>query len=166
MNVKIKKKGNLNSLTKSAKKLNKSRAQVGYLEKNELAMIAGVHEFGARIRVTDKMRGYLAATGLPLKASTTEIVIPERSFLRTGAKESEKEVRKIAEKYFVDALTGGMSTDVFATKLGEALKEGIQKTAEDISNPKQHAYTSETQGDNQPLHDTGKMIKAIEVKVK
>lgn len=63
------------------------KAKVGYIQNSQMAMIAGVHEFGARIQVTDKMRRYLASQGLHLKKSTTHIVIPERSFLRTGTDE-------------------------------------------------------------------------------
>lgn len=39
------------------------------------------HEFGAVIPVTDKMRAWLHANGLHLKATTTHITIPRRSFI-------------------------------------------------------------------------------------
>jgi hypothetical protein len=50
----------------------------------ELLMIAKVQEFGITIDVTPKMRGYLAATGLHLRADTTSIVIPPRPFISTA----------------------------------------------------------------------------------
>lgn len=46
------------------------------------AELGAIHEFGATINVTDKMRGYLHHIGIHLKPSTTNIVIPTRSFLR------------------------------------------------------------------------------------
>lgn len=166
MKIKVKDKNNTKKMLKQIRELNKKTATVGYHENNEIAMIAGVQEFGARIKVTDKMRDYLAATGLPLKDSTKEIVIPERSFLRTGAVLAEKDVQKVAEKYFVDALTGSMTAEKFLELLGEELKKVIQENAEDLNKPENHPYTVEIKGNSDELEDTGKMLKSIEVKVK
>ena len=83
---------------------------------------------------------------MPLKDSTKEIVIPERSFLRTGARIAEKDVQKIAEKYFVDALIGDMAAEKFLELLGEELKKVIQENAEDINKPENHPYTVEMKG--------------------
>jgi phage gpG-like protein len=48
-----------------------------------IAQIAAVHEFGASPRVTAKMRTWFFENfGIRLKASTTHIRIPARSFLR------------------------------------------------------------------------------------
>ena len=46
------------------------------------AQLGAVHEFGADIPVTDKMRAYLHYNGIHLKKETTHIKIPMRSFLR------------------------------------------------------------------------------------
>ncbi|MEQ6856075.1 hypothetical protein AAHH17_16465 [Lysinibacillus capsici] len=166
MKVTVKDKNRTKKAIKNIQQLSKKKAKVGYHNNDEIAMIAGVHEFGARIKVTDKMRAYLAATGMPLKGSTKEIVIPERSFLRTGATLAEKDVQKIAEKYFVDAIAGDMSAEKFLELLGEELKKVIQENAEDISKPENHPYTVEMKGNSDELEDTGRMLKSIEVKVK
>lgn len=51
---------------------------VGWLD-TQMSKIAKIHEYGAIITVTDKMRGFLAAAyNIHLKASTTQIVIPPR----------------------------------------------------------------------------------------
>ena len=47
-----------------------------------MAHLGAIHEFGATIQVTDKMRAYLHHIGVHLKADTTTITIPARSFLR------------------------------------------------------------------------------------
>ena len=44
--------------------------------------LGAIHEFGATINVTDKMRAYLHYNGIHLKADTSTVVIPTRSFLR------------------------------------------------------------------------------------
>ena len=46
------------------------------------AELGAIHEFGATINVTEKMRAYLHHIGIHLKPNTTSIVIPTRSFLR------------------------------------------------------------------------------------
>ena len=67
------------------RKLKRKKIKIGVLgNDSELQMIAAVHEYGADIPVTPKMRAWFAGNGYPLKSSTTVIKIPERSFLRTG----------------------------------------------------------------------------------
>lgn len=46
------------------------------------AELGAIHEFGAIINVTDKMRNYLHYNDIHLKEDTNNIVIPTRSFLR------------------------------------------------------------------------------------
>ena len=55
-----------------------------------ILMIASVQEFGCKITVTPKMRAYLHSQGLHLKASTKQINIPERSFIRAGFDEQKE----------------------------------------------------------------------------
>lgn len=57
-----------------------------------VAHLAHIHEFGTVINVTDRMRRFLHAVGLHIKDSTTKIIIPERSFLRTGWDEIEPDI--------------------------------------------------------------------------
>jgi hypothetical protein len=54
-------------------------------EGRNLAEIANIHEYGAHVPVTNAMRGFFAANGFPLKASTRFLRIPERPFLRPAA---------------------------------------------------------------------------------
>ena len=46
------------------------------------AELGAIHEYGATIQVTEKMRNYLHTIGIHLKPETTTVVIPTRSFLR------------------------------------------------------------------------------------
>lgn len=46
------------------------------------AHLGAIHEFGATINVTPKMRAWLHYQGIHLKPETTTITIPARSFLR------------------------------------------------------------------------------------
>jgi len=58
--------------------------------------VAPYHEYGADILVTDKMRGFLAASGLHLKKDTTHIVIPRRAFMRPASDQLERELDSVS----------------------------------------------------------------------
>ena len=65
----------------------------------ELANLGHIHEFGRIVKVTPKMRGYLAAAlGLHLKPDTVAITIPARPFLRPVLDAEKGEVVKIFQK--------------------------------------------------------------------
>lgn len=60
-----------------------SEAQATHPDSNiTMAHLGAIHEFGATIQVTEKMRAYLHHIGIHLKKDTTSITIPARSFLR------------------------------------------------------------------------------------
>ncbi|MFJ7841588.1 hypothetical protein ACIQXG_19330 [Lysinibacillus sphaericus] len=141
------------------------KARVGYIKDSELAMIASVHEYGARIEVTDKMRGYLSSQGLHLKADTTHIIIPERSFMRTGADLHERDVQRKAEQLIDKVIAGNVSVDEFFKELANELKGKIQEHAIDLDNPVNHPFTVERKGSNNPLVDKGGLIQSMEVDV-
>lgn len=84
--IEIKDKG-FKQLLNSVKLLKNSSAKVGILSDApktngpiNMATLANIHEFGARIAVTDKMRGWFFHNyGIRLK--TNQIVIPARPFM-------------------------------------------------------------------------------------
>src|SRR5690606_13901166 len=86
-----------NRVLRALRRLDHKSIKVGIVGSpdSEMVMIAAVHEFGTEISVTDKMRKWFAANGYPLKKETTKIVIPERSYLRSGFSEN---IDKIADK--------------------------------------------------------------------
>ena len=145
--------------------MNIKKAKVGYQAGSEQEMIARVHEYGARIRVTDKMRGYLASQGMHLKAETSHIVIPERSFLRTGASLAVEDVQRKAGQLIEEVISGNVSVDLFFEMLGLELKGKIQEFAIDLNNPVNHPFTVANKGSNNPLVDSGGMINQMEVEV-
>lgn len=147
------------------RKLNNKKVKVGYTAGSEQEMIAAVHEYGARIRVTDKMRGYLASQGMHLKAETSHIVIPERSFLRTGADRAIADIQRKADQLMGEVITGNISPDLFFEMLGLELKGNIQEFAIDLNNPVNHPFTVGRKGSSNPLVDSGGLINAMEVEV-
>jgi hypothetical protein len=65
-----------------------------YIADGKPAMIAKVQNDGAIIRVTDAMRGYLAANGVFLRSSTQFIEIPGRHFWDNSQKEAQRRAAK------------------------------------------------------------------------
>lgn len=61
-------------------------------------MVAKVQEHGAVIRVTPKMRGYLATLGIYLRADTGTIQIPARRFWSTSNLRAKAEAKALLRK--------------------------------------------------------------------
>lgn len=77
-------------------KMHGNEAEVGVF--GSRAPIALVHEFGKDIAVTPRMRAYLHHIGIHLKASTTHIHIPERSFMRSTFEENKRRLKEIIKE--------------------------------------------------------------------
>lgn len=152
-------------MEKAAKGLNGKKVNVGVLG-GEHAWLAGIHEYGCKIRVTPKMRAYLRSRGLHLKESTTEITIPERSFLRAGFDKHHTGVMKRAERTLPDVLSGALSAEQYCEAVGLLLASRIKDYARDLDKPANHPFTAEQKGSDNPLEDTGSMIESISFEVK
>lgn len=135
------------------------KVQVGAASNN--AWLAGIHEYGCRIKVTPKMRAFLHHQGLHLKDSTTEIVIPERSFLRTGHDQNVDRIIKQTERALGQVLAGKMTVDDMLDLYGQQMATAIKKYMRDLSDPPNHPYTVDQKGSSNPLVDTGQLIESI-----
>ena len=111
------------------------------------------------------MRAFLNRKGLHLKASTTEITIPERSFLRAGFDKYHEEVLETTEAVLPDVLLGTMSVDQYAELVGLQLKGKIQNYAVELRSPPNHRFTVDQKRSSNPLVDTGQMINGISYEV-
>lgn len=139
---------------------------VGHLDGGEQAWLAGIHEYGCVIPVTDKMRNWLRANGLPLKPTTTTITIPERSFLRAGFDKYHKEVVIKNEKAFVNSLMTG-DVEPVLENIGQNLRDKIVDYANDLKSPPKHPFSLKMNpGKTNPLIISGDMIQALTFEVK
>lgn len=159
----VTKKNKFPEMERAAAELNGRRVNVGVY--GEQAWLAGIHEYGCKIKVTDKMRAYLHGHDLHLKDSTEYITIPERAFLRNGYDQGKGDVLDLAEAIMCDALSGHMSVNKFLSQVGQWMVEHIQDYAEDLQDPPNHPYTVEQKGSSNPLVDTGDMIDSITYEV-
>lgn len=164
----VKDTSNVDKLLKRLASLNKKTIEVGILGSadSEILMIAGVNEFGQNITVTEKMRAYLHSIGIHLKKETTQIVIPERSFIRAGFDSNKQDIQSQADKLVTKVIDMTLDESSAAKLLGEIAKGKIQEFAINLSSPKNSDITVEIKGSSNPLVDTGKMIDSISYKVK
>lgn len=168
MRIVVRDESNVRSLIKNFEKLSKDEIKVGVFgaDDSELAMIAGVHEYGTEIPVTDKMRGWFAANGYPLKMTTTKIVIPERSFLRSGFDENINDITNKMEELLPAILSSRVNSDVFKNAVGLEFAGLIQKRIRDLRSPSNSSMTVERKNSSNPLVDSGRLIGAIRHEVK
>lgn len=150
----------------SLETLNGKKVNIGIPEGSKQAQIAAVHEWGLTITVTDKMRKWFIAQGHPLKKSTTQIVIPERSFFRNGMRDKGVGAAKKYTKLIAEVIKGTISAEQFLNGLGLEISTVIKEYARELSNPANSEFTIERKkGSANPLVDSGEMIGAINYKV-
>lgn len=144
-----------------------TRLEIGIFgeDGSDMLMIANVNEFGCNIKVTDKMRGYLAYKGLHLKASTKEIRIPERSFIRSGYDFKKDKMIKKGEYLLEKVLKLELPVGAFFNGLGQYIVGQIQEYLTSIKFPKNHPFTKEQKKSSNPLIDTGHLRESITYKV-
>jgi len=174
--------GNMDSVLNELEKLNTMEVKVGFFSSgdSQLLMIATVHEFGISITVTEKMRGWLGVHGLHLKKDTTQINIPERSFIRTGIDEWAKRTGPKILRNGIDAILQGEGT---AAQLGERLGIGmagaVKAMIKKVKEPPLHPFSTQRRvasvkskkakqkaaSNPNPLMGRGRMRQAVTYKV-
>ena len=164
---KIVDRNNIPEILDVIKELQTTKLQVGIFapEGSELFMIAMVNEYGTNINVTPKMRAYMHYQGIHLKASTTQIKIPERSFIRAGFEYAREDLEKLVDKALPLVLTLKLQPNEFYKLLGEMAVGRIHKYIQDLSSPPNSAMTIKRKKSSHPLIDTGRLTQSITYKV-
>lgn len=163
MSFKVKDENNIPKLLKVLEDLEGNKIEIGIFGSDDstILMIATVQEFGCKIDVTPKMRAYLHSQGLHLKASTKQINIPERSFIRSGFDEQKDRYETRAAKMLDKVLHLEMPVDTFFKVLGEYITGQLQEYLTDTRTPPNHPFTAAQKGSTNPLIDSGRMRQAI-----
>lgn len=139
-------------------------------ENLDIAGLGAIMEYGATIKVTDKMRKYLASQGLHLKADTKEIHIPARSFLQMPLETKADEILKnTRQDYKIQDLNyflkeGKLTLINFASVLGAECVNAIQEAFDTQGFGEwevNHPFTIEQKGSSSPLIDTGSLRSKI-----
>jgi hypothetical protein len=131
-----------------------------------LAELATIQEFGTVINVTPKMRKFLSSTGLNLKPSTTQIVIPSRAYMRQTFDEQLSVLEKTADKLDRDSIAGKISRREALQQLGQMHRQEIQKNIGTAGKFKaNHPYTIARKGSDNELVDDGILRQSIDYEV-
>ena len=147
-----------------------------------MAELGAIHEFGATINVTDRMRGWFWHN-FGIHKSNKPVVIPTRSFLRMpllsgeGKKEinkainsqlsNDREINKIVGGYDNGKLLEGVANLVGLTALQrvqrafESFGFGAWPPITEFTKAHRHG-----EADNKPLDDTGDLKESITFQVK
>ena len=144
------------------------------------AQLGAVHEFGAKINVTDKMRKYLHAKGLHLKKETTTITIPARSFLREPimGKDGKSEIQRVVKEQMFDTIK---ATDLEENTANKIINEVVDLIAQTALLKVQEAFYRDKikppttpkskqmrkyNPDNPTLIDRGELLRSITYEIK
>lgn len=165
MSVRVKTKKDMTKrMTATVKAMDGTKINVGVLS-GENAWLAGIHEYGCTIPVTDRMRAYLHRIGVHLRKETTQIKIPERSFLRAGYDEKGRDAIQKAEKLLPDVLSGKIPEEMYFELVGTQLRETIKEYALNLKDPPKQEWPTRDPAKSNPLVMTGDMINGIEYEV-
>lgn len=121
-------------LSRQLKSFDSLKMRVGVVAPSgaKVYMIAYVHEFGIDIPVTDAMRGWFLAQGMPLRKETTHIKIPERSYIRTGWDKNEASFERKAQELLDKVLQGDMKAYDAREELGRYMAERMRENVQDV----------------------------------
>lgn len=114
------------------------------------------------ILARDKGNGQIETVFVLVKSVT----IPERSFLRTGFDKNVSRITTKIENLLSSVFQFGINPDIFAEMIGREFAGLIQKELKDLRSPANAPATVAVKGSNNPLMDTGRLVGAIDYKVK
>lgn len=150
MGVRIRSTNRIPQITLSLRELGGLGVEVGIFGSDDsfYAMIAGVHEFGMTIR---QEKG--------------NIVIPERSFLRSTFDEQNAKWFNFVKKRIPALLEGQMNARQICELLGTRMVADIQKKITTLDTPLNADSTIKAKGSSNPLIDTGGLRMRVTYKV-
>jgi|LSQX01.1.fsa_nt_gb hypothetical protein len=133
-NIKITDDNKIPELVKELQSLRQYKVQIGIKAPSGdiVYALAWVHEYGIDIHVTEKMRGYFLAHGVPLKKETTKITIPERSYFRTGFDKNKAAIEEKMQELIYKVLALEITAEEARDILGEFVTEKIRNNIVDM----------------------------------
>lgn len=158
------------NIKKNLKLMNNSEVKVGILSdapspkksKMNMAKLGTIHEFGTKIKVTPKMRGYLSGElGLNLKKSTNEINIPSRPFMRSSFDSNLRNLNNYIEREKTNILFNKMTTKMALDRIGVYFTGKIKLTFRNNDFERNHPITLKNKKSSKPLIDSGRLRQSI-----
>lgn len=94
-----------------------------------------------------------------------DVVIPERSFLRSTVDDNRDDWLQAIEQGLMSIGLGTQSTKAVLTRLGIEIRGAVSQKIRDLRIPENADSTVERKGSSNPLVDTGALRQAIEYKL-
>lgn len=165
--MKVKDTNNIPKHKKMLEELFSYKIQIGIFGESgsDILVIANVNEFGCQVKVTNKMRNYLRVMGLPLKNETEYINIPERSFIRSGFDEKQKDIESRAVLLLKKVLLMELDVQTYYDLLGDYISGQLKDYMTDLDSPPNHPFTIERKGSSNPLIHESHLRQSITHKV-
>jgi len=130
-------------------------------EGSHLVMIASVHEFGCRIEVTPRMRGFLHHIGIHLRPETTHIDIPERSYMRSTIDGKQSEIDNMVRNQVINVVAMRTTAHTALGRIGDYVTGLIQRRITQLDTPPNHPVTMERKGSTNPLISSGRLRQNV-----
>lgn len=94
-----------------------------------------------------------------------QVVIPERSFVRSTYDENLSKWTELCFKKVTDIVTGDGTADEVGQALGKRMQKDIRTKIKQMKTPHNSPLTVARKGHDNPLIDTGKLVEAVRYKV-
>ena len=177
--MKVKRSHKILEVIQNVSDLGNARIMAGWIDSeakhadSNLTMpeLAYILEYGARVKVTPKMRGFFASGGLKneadekspvfLKKSTNYINIPPRPMLRMTAREHHKEWVQTAGELSKGVLRNKVESAKAFQVLADEIARDIKKTMQNGAFTPNAPLTVKLKGKNTPLINTFDLLNAV-----
>lgn len=123
-----------------------------YPDGTSVVEVAADHEFGS-----DMPRTYKSSRGNTVFVSG----VPERSFLRSTAKENRSKWKADAVAAIKRVVAGKSNSDRATAQLGSIMSSAIKAKIVEISDPPNSPQVIAEKGSSNPLIDTGHLLESI-----
>lgn len=163
------------SLREKLEKLNGKKVKVGIVGESDSKLLtyAAANEYGANIAIPEdgRMRRKLHSIGIHVKAETTHIVIPERSYVRStfDNKNYYQELRKKLQNPFEEVLNNKREPETLLDLIGLQYVANVRRTIKDMKEPENHPVTAKIKngkgGKKGILVDSGRLVRSIAYEV-
>ncbi len=156
-------------LKERLRQLDKKKVKIGIVGESDSKLLtyAAANEYGANIKITDKMRKFLHWIGIHVKNETTHIIIPERSYIRStfDNKLYYQELRKKLQSPFEQVLNGKRDPETLLDLIGLQYVANVRRTIRDMKEPVNHPQTEAIKNKKGKkkgiLVDSGRLVRSV-----
>lgn len=101
----------------------------------------------------------------PMFALVKQVVIPQRSFIRSTYDEHHGQWLELMEREIENIFWGRQTGEGLFILLGETIKKSIQTKITKMTRPRNAPLTEQLKGKNDPLVDTGKLRASVSYRI-